>query len=197
MKVKFCGLTGPEDISVANELKPDYVGFVFAGKKRRVTDEQAAALRSLLCHHIPAVGVFAAEPVEHILQLVISGTIQVVQLHGREDKTYIKKLRTQCDVLLIKAFSVADAADIEAAEQADADLILLDNGAGGTGRAFPWHLLQLIKRPYILAGGLNLCNVKKAMAYAPYALDVSSGIESNGRKDAAKMREFMRLVRSQ
>ena len=120
-----------------------------------------------------------------------------MQLHGREDKTYIKKLRTQCDVPLIKAFSVADAADIEAAEQADADLILLDNGAGGTGRAFPWHLLQLIKRPYILAGGLNLCNVKKAMAYAPYALDVSSGIESNGRKDAAKMREFMRLVRSQ
>ena len=92
---------------------------------------------------------------------------------------------------------MADAADIEAAEQSDADLILLDNGAGGTGRAFPWHLLQLIKRPYILAGGLNLCNVKKAMAYAPYALDVSSGIESNGRKDAAKMREFMRLVRSQ
>ena len=101
MKVKFCGLTGPEDISVANELKPDYVGFVFAGKKRRVTDEQAAALRSLLCHHIPAVGVFAAEPVEHILQLVISGTIQVVQLHGREDKTYIKELRTLCDVPLI------------------------------------------------------------------------------------------------
>lgn len=195
-KVKLCGLKRPCDIEWANEVRPDYVGFVFAGKKRRVTDDQAASLRTRLDPAIPAVGVFVDEPQVHIVQLVRSGTIQVVQLHGHEDEEYIKELRHAIDVPILKAFSITDEQSIQKAIQSTADYILLDNGPGGTGQAFDWsYIKDSIQRSFFLAGGLTPENVTEALRLQPYALDVSSGIETDGVKDKSKIITFMARVR--
>lgn len=196
VKVKFCGLKRPCDIAWANELQPDYAGFVFAGKKRRVSDDQAAALRRELDPSIPAVGVFVDDTPEHIESLVRAGTIQLVQLHGGEDEAYIESLRRQVQVPIIKAFSIARKDDVEKARRSSADYVLLDHGKGGTGEVFDWALLAQIDREYFLAGGLNPDNAEKAAALGPYALDVSSGIETDGVKDKEKMKLFMARVRA-
>ena len=196
VKVKFCGLKRPCDIAWANELRPDYAGFVFAGKKRRVSDDQAAALRKALDPSIPAVGVFVDDSLEHIGQLVTAGTIQIVQLHGCEDDAMIEAVQQTLKVRVIKAFSIASEADVRQARCSRADYILLDHGAGGTGDCFDWALLAHIDRPYFLAGGLNPDNSAQAAALQPFALDVSSGIETDGVKDKEKMKRFMAQVRA-
>lgn len=196
VKVKLCGLKRSCDIDWANEVQPDYVGFVFAGKKRRVTDEQARELRWRLNKAIPAVGVFVDEDRAHIATLVRDGIIQVVQLHGHEDETYIKALRQDINVPIIQAFSISTPEDLNKAIQSTADYILLDHGKGGTGTAFDWSMVQRIPRPFFLAGGLTPENVTEAMQLQPYALDVSSGIETDGVKDKAKIQLFMTRVRA-
>ncbi len=195
-KVKLCGLKRPCDIEWANAFHPDYVGFVFAGTKRRVTDETAQQLRMRLSADIPAVGVFVNEPIAHIAALVQGGTIQLVQLHGQEDEAYIRHLRQYAEVPIIQAFSVTGLHDIARAENSPADYILLDHGAGGTGQAFAWSMLNHVKRPYFLAGGLTPENAVQALAFHPYALDISSGIETNGVKDKEKIKTFMMRVRN-
>lgn len=195
-KVKLCGLKRLCDIDWANEFRPDFVGFVFAGKKRRVTDEQAAVLRARLRPDIPAVGVFVDEPQEHILQLLEAGTIQIVQLHGHEGDAYIKALRQQTKAPIIKAFSLETAADARAANASSAAYVLVDHGSGGSGQAFDWKLLSYLTRPYFLAGGLSPENIGQALQYHPFAVDVSSGIETYGVKDYEKIKRFMTCVRS-
>lgn len=194
-RVKLCGLKRPCDIAWANELQPDYIGLVFAGKKRRVTDEQARELRKKLHPAIPAVGVFVNEPMDHIEELVHIQVIQLVQLHGQENEAYIGQLKKRIQAPLIKAYAIDTAEDVKEAEKSLADYILLDHGAGGTGTTFDWRLIQAIERPYFLAGGLDCCNVQQALALQPYAVDVSSGIETDGVKDKEKMKQFMMQVR--
>lgn len=196
VKIKFCGLKRLCDIVWANELHPDYAGFVFAGRKRRVDDEQAAFLRQALDPAIAAAGVFVDEDLAHIETLVLAGTIQIVQLHGQEDDAYIAALRQHLRVPIIKAFSIAGPADIIRAQHSTADYILLDHGAGGTGKTFDWTWVSKIKRPYFLAGGLTPNNAAQAAALQPYALDVSSGIETDGVKDKEKMTSFMAQIRA-
>ena len=194
VKIKLCGLTRRCDIEWANELHPDYVGFVFAGS-RRVTDGQAAQLRKILREDIPAVGVFVDEPIDHVAALVRQGVIQLVQLHGAEDEAYIRELRRAVSVLVIQAFSVRSPEDIQAAGRSPADFVLLDQGAGGTGRAFDWSLAAALNRPYFLAGGLHPGNAAAAAELRPYAVDVSSGIETEGVKDRQKMIAFVNRIR--
>lgn len=195
-KVKLCGLKRRCDIEWANEVRPDYVGFVFAGKKRRVTDDVANDLRRHLDPSIPAVGVFVNEPQKHIIDLVQKGIIQVVQLHGHEDNAYIDSLRYSVDVPILKAFSVTGPDSLQDIKTSKADYVLLDNGPGGTGEAFDWSYIQhRVTRPFFLAGGLTPENVTQAMALKPYALDVSSGIETDGVKDKEKIIKFMAQVR--
>ncbi len=191
VKVKFCGLKRPCDIAWANELHPDYAGFVFAGTKRCVSDELAADLRRELDPSIPAVGVFVDDEPQHMASLVKKGVIQLIQLHGREDEDFIQQLQTDLDVSIIKAFSIANQDDVRRALASRADYILLDQGSGGTGKAFDWSLLRDLDRPYFLAGGLTPQNAAQAAALKPYALDVSSGIETDGVKDREKMTLFM------
>lgn len=191
VKVKFCGLKRPCDIAWANELYPDYVGFVFAGTKRRVSDELAAELRRELDPSIPAVGVFVDDEPQHMASLVKKGVIQLVQLHGQEDEAFVQQIQTDLGVPVIKAFSIANQDDVRRALESRADYILLDQGKGGTGKAFDWSLLKGIGRPYFLAGGLTPQNAAQAAALQPYALDVSSGIETDGVKDREKMTLFM------
>lgn len=195
VKIKLCGLTRRCDIEWANELHPDYVGFVFAGSRRRVTDGQAAQLRKILREDIPAVGVFVDEPIDHVAALVRQGVIQMVQLHGAEDEGYIRELRRAVSAPVIQAFSVRSPKDIQDAGKSSADFILLDHGAGGTGQAFDWSLAAALDRPYFLAGGLHPGNAAAAAELRPYAVDVSSGIETEGVKDRQKMIEFVRRIR--
>lgn len=195
-KIKICGLRREQDIRYANELMPDYIGFVFLkGKMRYVTFEEAARLRSLLDPAIPAVGVFVNEPAENVIRLLQAGTIQIAQLHGQEDEAYAEELRRAGDHCIIRAFAVRSGEDIHRAFAFPADYPLLDNGKG-TGETFDWSLFQEQEKPFFLAGGLSPENVKEAIeCFHPYAVDVSSGVETDGFKDYEKMKAFMDAVR--
>lgn len=194
--IKMCGLRRPEDIEAVNELRPDYVGFVlFPGSRRYVTPETVKELRAGLAPGILTVGVFVDEKPENAAWLLEEGVIDIAQLHGNEDEAYLESLRGLTEKPLIKAFRIRNEADIQRAMKSSAEEILLDAGAGD-GKTFDWNLLAAVTRPYFLAGGLNPENVQEAVrTLKPYAVDVSSGIETNGFKDKEKMREFVRKVR--
>ena len=196
-RVKICGLQTSADIDTVNRLHPDFVGFVFAPQSRRcVTPSTAADLRARLADGITAVGVFVDAPPELPATLAADGVIDYIQLHGHEDAAYIDALRRQTACPLIQAFRVASPADVTAALATAADFPLLDSGAGGTGVAFDWTLLANARRPFFLAGGLDAENVSEAVRrYHPYAVDVSSGVETNRHKDAAKIERFLAAVR--
>ncbi|MGN0169540.1 MAG: phosphoribosylanthranilate isomerase [Lachnospiraceae bacterium] len=197
-RIKLCGLSRPCDIHAANDLKADYIGFVFApNSKRYVTSDKAAALKKISLPQIQAVGVFVNEKLETVAELLNQGIIDLAQLHGNEDEEYIKDLQKLTGKPVIKAFRVKSAEDIRQAQNSVAEYVLLDAGAG-TGTVFDWELVQNINRPYFLAGGLSCANVKNAITtLRPFAVDVSSGIETNGAKDKRKMAEFVAAVRKE
>ena len=197
-RIKLCGLTRDCDIEAANLLKPDYIGFVFAKKSRRfVSEEQAKELKRLLSPEIQAVGVFVNESPETVAELLNQGIIDLAQLHGSEDEDYLRQLRSLTDKPLLQAFRVAGEEDLRRAEKSGADGLLLDAGAGD-GTTFDWRLLSQWQRPYFLAGGLNPDNVREAVRMLhPWGLDVSSGIETDGKKDADKMAAFVTAVREE
>lgn len=197
-RIKLCGLQSLHDVIAANAVQPDYIGFVFAKtSKRFITPQTAEQLRKKLDRKITAVGIFVNEPVEVVAALLNKGTIDMAQLHGNENEEYIMLLRKKTDKKLIKAFSVNEAKKLQAAYACSADYILLDSGSGGTGESFDWNILQDFGRPYFLAGGLNINNVSEAVSRLhPYAVDVSSGVETDGRKDDVKMAAFINAVRN-
>ena len=145
---------------------------------------------------IKAVGVFVKEDPETVVHLLEDGVIDVAQLHGGESEAYIRTLRQHTHKPILQAFRVDTPADLEKAQASSADYILLDSGDGGTGERFDWSLLAGVTRPYFLAGGLDPENVGGAVEkLKPYAVDVSSGIETDGKKDPEKMKNFVRAVR--
>lgn len=201
-RLKMCGMRRPEDIRTANLVRPDYIGFIFDPPRRRyVTPEQAAALRSGLNQEIQAVGVFVDAKIDEIREITEAGTIDLIQLHGRETDEYIQNLRealNRCghkDVSIIQAFRIHSEEDIRQAFSSSADLVLLDSGAG-SGQSFDWELLRnadRFHRPYILAGGITPENAGEAIRKLhPFCLDASSGLETDGRKDPEKMLEMKR-----
>ena len=196
--IKFCGMTRPCDLEAANRLKPDYIGFVFAEiSKRKVSALEASKLKSKLDPEIKAVGVFLDDKLDFVASMLNLGIVDVVQLHGSEDEEYIEKVRKITNKPIIKAFIIRSEEDVKRAERSTADYILLDGGKG-EGRAFDWSLLKEIKRPYFLAGGLNPDNVGDAVkALKPFAVDVSTGIETDGVKDREKMTAFANTVREE
>lgn len=197
-KIKICGLKRPEDIRAVNEAKPDFCGFVieFPKSSRCVTTQQVRELVQMLDKEILPVGVFVNAPPKLPALLLEEGTLSMAQLHGQEDEAYVKALRELTDKPLIQAFSIKTSRDITRALQSSADYLLLDQGSGGTGQAFDWSLVPPIPRPYFLAGGLGPHNLKKALTQlSPWAVDLSSSLETNGLKDAAKIQEAVSLVR--
>ena len=196
VRIKMCGLRRAEDIIAVNELRPEYIGFVFfPGSKRVVSPEAAKTLREKLASGIRAVGVFVDEKPENIASLLSAGIIDTAQLHGHEDEAYIRRLRSLTGRPLIQAFRIGCTEDIQRAQASTAEMILLDAGAGD-GKTFDWRLLHSVSRPYFLAGGLNPENVSRAVdQLKPYAVAVSSGIETDGFKDILKMRAFTKAVR--
>lgn len=193
-KIKLCGITREEDMDVVNEILPDYIGFVFAKKSKRfISYDMAKKLKFKLNPTVKAVGVFVNENIENIIYLVENNIIDLVQLHGNEDNEYINKLKNYINVPVIKACQIQSKADM--AITTDADFILLDAGAGD-GKTLDESILKDFNRDYFLAGGLSPDNiVKKIIALHPFGVDVSSGIETEGKKDMAKMRRFVKLVR--
>ena len=197
-KIKLCGLSRPCDIDFVNAVQPDFCGFVIDVPKsrRNVTPEQVRALCARLAPSIKAVGVFVNAPPEEVAALLETHAIASAQLHGQEDDAYIRSLRRLTDAPIIQAFHAASPADIERANHSIADCILLDHGAGGTGCAFDWSLTDRVTRPYILAGGLTPENLPRAIERChPFAVDLSSGVETNGCKVLKKMRAAVAALR--
>lgn len=196
-RVKICGLTREEDISYVNKLLPEYVGFVFFEKsKRNLTFDRAHKLSCMLSEKITPVGVFVDAKHRDVVKLFNNGTIKVAQLHGHEDEDYIKELRKVApELIIVKAFMVKSKEDMDLARTSSADIVLLDNGYG-TGECFDWQLIGDIGRPFFLAGGLNVENVGDAIGkFNPYAVDISSAVETDGVKDYEKIKRFICAVR--
>lgn len=204
VRTKMCGLFREEDIKYANEIKPEYIGFVFYKKSHRYVDfETAKKLRSMLNKDITAVGVFVDEDISFIKELVDEKIIDMVQLHGSEDSDYISKLRESIDnpdLKIIKAIVIKNGSSLFESPNNfpdSGDFYLLDSGMGG-GSSFNWNLVKELDKPVFLAGGLNPENVTEAINIVkPFAVDVSSGIESNKVKDIVKMRLFISNVRKE
>lgn len=196
-KIKICGLKCPEDIAYVNEAKPDYCGFIieFPKSSRNVTGDQVRILIAELDKNIIPVGVFVNAAPERVEELLLDGTIRIAQLHGQEDDDYIRRIQKNTGSQVIKAFSVKAAQDIELALKSPADYILLDQGGGGTGQTFDWSLIPETKRPFFLAGGLGADNLEQAVdTIRPYAVDLSSSVETDGVKDRSKILEAVSLV---
>lgn len=197
-KIKICGLRRREDILAVNEAKPDYCGFIieFPSSFRSVTADEVRELVKELDPEIRPVGVFVNAPMELVRTLLDDGTLALAQLHGQEDESYIRELKTYTDKLIIKAFSIKTAEDIEKALQSPADYILLDQGGGGTGKTFDWSLIPEIQRPFFLAGGIGTSNLGQAIREIhPYAVDLSSSVETEKWKDPMKIRQVVDIVR--
>jgi len=195
--IKICGLFRECDIEFVNEAVPDYIGFIlrFPKSHRSIEPERAAALRRRLRPEIRAVGVFVDQPAQNVAHAASECALDVVQLHGHEDDLYIGDLRRLTSTPIIQAFKVRSTRDLEAARASIADFVLLDNGQG-TGAAFDWQLLEGFDRPYFLAGGLTPQNIADAIEKLhPYAVDISSGIESDRLKDPKKITEAVNETR--
>ncbi len=197
MKVKICGLSRPADIEAVNQYLPDYAGFIinFPKSHRNCTPEQVQALHAQLSDSIPAVGVTVNQPLETVAALLEQGVIDIAQLHGQEDESYICELKRRTGKPVWKAFRIRSADDLDAARASSADMILLDNGYG-TGETFDWTLVRDIGRPFILAGGLCESNISDAAKMQPDAMDISSGVETNRVKDPEKICILIERIRS-
>ena len=217
--IKICGMRRIEDIEAANACRPDYIGFILSpGFRRSVTPEDAELLARRLAPGILKVGVFVNESVEKVA--AAAGFLDLIQLHGSEDNAYIRDLRGRLATtndprgraattndprgrLLIQAFRIRSADDLKRAKESEADYLLLDNGTG-TGEAFDWSLISDAEvlmcgeaaKPWILAGGLGPDNVAEAVRrFKPFAVDLSSGAETDGWKDPEKMARCVQAVR--
>ncbi len=197
-KIKFCGLTRACDIEAANELKPDYIGFVFWSRsKRYVTRRKALELKKLLDPSIAAVGVFVDEDIDVVKAYLNDGIIDIAQLHGHEDEEYIRSVKEDTGRKVIKAFKITSYEKLAEANKSCADYVLLDAGMGD-GVTFDWSVVKNSEREYFLAGGLHPGNVAEAVKMLhPFAVDVSSGIETEGMKDKVKMVSFADAVRKE
>lgn len=204
-KIKICGLSRFSDIIAVNEVMPDYIGFVFAKSSRQVTADKARQLKRELDNKIQAVGVFVNSPIEEILSLAGAASgqeriLDLIQLHGDEDESYIRKLKQHTDLPVMKAIRVQSAAQVQEARNLPCDYLLLDTCVkgvyGGAGIQFDWDMIPRLTKPYFLAGGINRDNLLQAASRKPYCIDVSSGAETDGRKDPAKIEELVKMLRS-
>ena len=208
VKIKICGMRREEDIEMANKYKLDYIGFVFADSPRKVTFDQAKELSSKLNEDIVPVGVFVNEHMKLIVDLFKEGIIKIAQLHGDEDEDYIRNLKsksmeeTGSEIPVINAIEIKDDVDyndklLEWRDSAS-DYFILDSGKG-SGKAFDWDLIdknsEFFENSIFLAGGLNSENLSSAIEeFNPFAVDLSSSVETDGFKDEEKIKEIIEIV---
>ena len=201
-KIKICGLSRAEDILAVNRLRPDFAGFVFAKSRRQVSIAQAEVLSGLLIPDIKAVGVFVNEDPALIEALCGEHIIDVVQLHGDEDRAYMEALKKRIDRPVIRAVRVRSKEQVLEAQTLPCEYLLLDTYTkdvyGGSGERFDLSLIPELTKPFFLAGGLNGDNVAAAIAAGhPWCVDISSGAETDGYKDPEKIRRLTEIVRIQ
>ena len=202
MKIKMCGLRRPDDIIYANECLPDYIGFVFAESRRKVSGREAKKLGEQLDPSIKKVGVFVNEPLRSLISISEEAGLDIIQLHGDEGEEYIKEVKHETGKELWKAVRVRMVKDIQEAQRLPADKLLLDSFSeesyGGTGKVMDFAVLDKadIRKPYFIAGGLTVENLPEILKKAePYGIDISSGIETEGVKDREKMLKVIQCVR--
>lgn len=239
-KDKICGISQEETLPALLEAKPDYMGLVFAPSKRQVSLEKAKFLVTKLrtleaLHHgkgqassqdeeealnhsgrIGVAGVFVNESLENLLEIAKEVPLDIIQLHGDEDETFIRDLKEALNqtgeedstgaalrgpIEIWKAVSVQGTEDTEAWLGSAADMILFDTyhqgERGGTGQVFDWQALDDFDRPFILAGGLSLKNIARAIrTVRPHGIDISSGLETEGHKDNDKIGAFSHLLKA-
>ena len=186
-KVKICGLSTAEAVETAVLAGADYIGFVFAKSKRQVSLEQAHELARLVTGMTKIVGVFVSPSLGDLEQAIAQVPLDIVQIHGTFDEALIPKI----SVPVIRAIQLRDG---EAQVSSQADYLLFDAPVAGSGQTFDWNLLkdQRIQQDFFIAGGLTVDNVRQAReTFQPYALDVSSGVETDGRKDIEKIKAFI------
>jgi len=197
-KIKMCGMMNPSDVIAVRNNKIEYAGFILsAGFKRSISLKTFLELESFLAgSYVKRVGVFVNENIENIAEYY-NEKIDIIQLHGNENDMYINTLRKYTKKPIIKAFKIKSCNDVVTANNSLADMILLDSGEG-SGELFDHGLLNGIQREFFLAGGLNPDNIGDILKrISPYAVDVSSGIETNGKKDINKIEAFANAVRRQ
>ena len=197
-KLKICGLTCEEDIAAVNEVKPDFAGFIreVPSSRRNLSAEQMKVLVKGLDKEILPVGVFVDARPELPISLLHDGSLWAAQLHGNEDEEYIEKIQNMTGKPVIKAFSIKTPEDVQRALRSPADYILLDQGTGGTGEPFDWSLVPPVRRPFFLAGGIGFENLREAISTLhPWAVDLSSSLETNGKKDPVKIRQIVRMLK--
>lgn len=197
VKIKICGIRRQGDIDIVNKYNPDYIGFVFAQSKRQVSHELASNLKDKLNQNIIPVGVFVDASSDEILELFNDGIIEVAQLHGSEDEEYINALKekTNNKLKIINAIEMSENEDLLKYDNSQADYLLLDSGKG-SGKTFDWRLIRKdLKKDFFLAGGINSANAVKAIEeFKPYAIDLSSSLETDGFKDENKIKEIMEVI---
>ena len=208
VKIKICGMRRSEDIEMANRYKPDYIGFVFADSPRKVSYEQAKELSELLSDAIVPVGVFVNEHMKLIVDLFKDGIIEMAQLHGDEDEKYIRNLKdksieeTGKQIPVINAIEIKEGADYDDEllkwRDSASDYFILDSGKG-SGKTFDWSLIdkesEFFKNSIFLAGGLNSENLALAIEeFNPFAVDLSSSVETDGFKDEKKIKKIIEIM---
>lgn len=190
-KVKICGLSTKGAVETAVSAGADYIGFVFAPSKRQVTLEQAAELAKIIPTNVKKVGVFVSPSRSELLEVIEKVGLDLVQVHGRVADDLFDDLPCAS----IQAVQVDGDGD---APNSQADYLLFDAPVAGSGRTFDWGQLDTtdLSQPFFIAGGLNEDNVEEAIQhFTPFAVDVSSGVESNGQKDHEKIRRFIERVK--
>ncbi|SDY10094.1 phosphoribosylanthranilate isomerase [Ruminococcaceae bacterium YAD3003] len=195
-ELKICGLSRLEDIIAVNRHGADYAGFVFFQKSKRYVDPyKANELIELLRTDIKPVGVFLDEPIDNVVRIARISGVEMVQLHGHESEEYVEYIKRTLDRPVIKAYKAGEEGALDRAANSSADYVMIDSGAG-SGQKFDWSILKNFKRDYFLAGGLDPESVGEAIRLLePFAVDVSSGVETDGIKDEKKIAEFIKAVK--
>ena len=191
-KVKICGLSTKEAVGTAVSAGADYIGFVFAPSKRQVTVEQAIDLAKFIPSHIQKVGVFVSPSRAELLEAVDKVGLDFVQVHGQ----VVDKLFENLPCGSIQAVQVDEGGHVP---NSQADYLLFDAPVAGSGQTFDWGRLDTteLSHPFFIAGGLNEDNVARAIQhFSPFAVDVSSGVETDGQKDHEKIRRFIERVKN-
>lgn len=196
-KIKICGMFRECDIDYVNQYKPDYIGFIFWDRSHRYVDfDTAAALRTRLDKDIKAVGVFVDADIDAVINAANSDIIDLIQLHGSEDESYVRAVRAKTGKPVIKAVKIVTGEEIARWNESEADYLLLDSGMG-TGKTFDWNKASVRPdKPFFLAGGIGADNICEAEAlFKPYAVDLSSSVETDRVKDPVKIEAVISAIR--
>lgn len=185
MVIKICGIKSLEEVKYCNILLPDYVGFVFAESKRKISLDVAKYLYNGLNHRIMVVGVFRNQPIDEVVGICKANVVDLVQLHGDEDDSYVKELKERTGLKIIKAYT----------KSIYADYLLLDSKIPGCGMKTKYSKIDN-ETPTFIAGGIGIENITDLMLLKPYGIDLSSSVEENGFKNYFKMENIIRMVRS-